>query len=266
MDFSEIYRIPDELTQIQETYNLFNEEARLNRSPSARVEFFTTVRYIERYLKPGHKLLDIGAGAGEYSFYFARKGCQVSALEFSDRNIADFRKKLTPEDAIDLQQGNAVDLRRYEDERFDIVLLFGPLYHLHSLEDRLRCIQEAKRVCKKDGKLFFAFISHDFLFMTELNYNPGHFLGNTYDHASFRLEDFPFVFATVEECREMLKKGGVKVLHEIASDGFSELMAEKIDAMDEESYRQYLRWHFHICEKKELLGATNHLLFVGQKV
>lgn len=44
----------------------------------------TTVHYIEKYLKDGDKILDIGTGAGEYSLYFARKGCEISALELAD--------------------------------------------------------------------------------------------------------------------------------------------------------------------------------------
>lgn len=81
-------------------------------------------------MKDGDKILDICAGADEYSLYFVRKGYEVSALELADANITAFKKKLTPEDKIDLVQGNALDLSRYADKSFDIVLLFGPLYHL----------------------------------------------------------------------------------------------------------------------------------------
>ena len=63
----------------------------------------------------------------------------------------------------------------------------------------------------------------------------------------------------------MLRENGVSLLHEVASDGASELMDEEINAMSEESYRQYLRYHFYCCEKPELLGMSNHLLFVGRK-
>ena len=111
----------------------------------------TTVHYIEKYLKDGDKILDIGAGAGEYSLYFARKGYEVLALELADANIAAFKKKLTPEDKIDLVQGNALDLSRYADKSFDIVLLFGPLYHLKNDAGKQKCISEAKRVCKDGG-------------------------------------------------------------------------------------------------------------------
>ena len=145
MNFEDISRIPDELEQIQKTYELFHEDTRLNRSQAARVEFLTNTRYIERYLRPGDRILDVGAGAGEYSLYFARKGYAVSALELADANIQAFRQKLTPQDRIDLVQSNAMDLSRYQDDSFDAVLLFGPLYHLHSEADRQQCIA-AKRV------------------------------------------------------------------------------------------------------------------------
>ena len=161
MNFVELKKIENETERVNRTYDIFNEDSRLNHSKAARVEFLTTVHYIEKYLQEGDKILDIGAGAGEYSLYFARKGYKVSALELADANIAAFRKKLTPEDHIDLVQGNALDLSRYAENSFDIVLLFGPLYHLENEADKQNCISEAKRVCKNGGKIFFAFISND---------------------------------------------------------------------------------------------------------
>ena len=155
MDFEQLAKIENESERVNRTYDIFNEDARLNHSKAARVEFLTTVHYIKKYLKDGDKILDIGAGAGEYSLYFARKGYEVSALELADANIAAFKKKLTPEDKIDLVQGNALDLSRYADKSFDIVLLFGPLYHLKNDVDKQKCISEAKRVCKDGGKIFF---------------------------------------------------------------------------------------------------------------
>ena len=136
MELQQIYRLPEEEQQIQEIYRYFNEDTRLSRSKAARVEFLTTVRYIQQYLKPGDRILDVGAGTGAYSLYFAGKGYPVCALELADNNILVFRSKLTPELPVELVQGNAVDLSRYASESFDIVLVFGPLYHLHKPEDR----------------------------------------------------------------------------------------------------------------------------------
>lgn len=248
---------------VQEIYRRFDESSRLTKSRAARVEFITTVEYIEKYLTPGAKILDIGAGAGEYSLYFARKGFEVSALELADANIAAFRSKMTEGDRIDLVQGNALDLSRYESESFDIVLLFGPLYHLHEEADRLRCIGEAKRVCKKGGKIFFAFISNDIVVLTMQQCQQDYLLCGDYNKETFRLDDFPFVFHTVGKARDLLEKAGIDVKHAVAADGASELLQEMINGLDEASYEQYLRYHRYICEKPEFLGMSNHLLFVG---
>lgn len=92
MDFNELYSIKNEAERVNRTYDIFDEEKRFS-SKAARVEFITTVQYIEKYLKPGDRILDIGAGTGAYSIYFSRNGYEVSALELADANIRAFRKK-----------------------------------------------------------------------------------------------------------------------------------------------------------------------------
>ena len=261
--FAEGIVCSDDGELVQEVYKRYNEDSRLNRSNAARVEFLTTVRYIEKYLTPGARILDIGAGAGEYSLYFARMGYQVSALELADANIAAFRAKLTGDEPIDLVQGNALDLSRYDTGSFDVVLLLGPLYHLHTEADKLRCIEEAKRVCKPEGKIFFAFISNDMVILTMQQCQNDYLMNGDYNKETFRLDDFPFVFHTVDRCRALLCKAGIPILHEVASDGASELLQDLVNSLDEAAYQQYLRYHFYICEKPEFLGMSNHLLFIG---
>lgn len=202
-------------------------------------------------MKDGDKILDICAGADEYSLYFVRKGYEVSALELADANITAFKKKLTPEDKIDLVQGNALDLSRYADKSFDIVLLFGPLYHLKNDADKQKCISEAKCVCKEGGKIFFAFISNDFVFLTEFGYDVNYFNNGDYDKETFKLYAFPFVFHTVGTARKLLADGGINILHEVAFDGASELLTARFNEMSDKDYTQYLRYHFYICEKPE---------------
>lgn len=264
MDFDTICSIASEEKQVNEIYNIFHEESRLQRGQASAVEFITTTRYIDRYVKKGMRLLDIGAGAGIYSLHYAKQGLTVDAVELADQNVRDFRKKIQPGMPITLRQGNALDLSAYPDASFDRVLLMGPLYHLHDPVHRSRCIREAKRVMKEDGVLFASFIHHDMVFLTELSHNPSYFLSGDYDHDAMRLHDFPFVFFTASEAREMLEREGIRLLHEVASDGASELMEERINALDPESFRQYLKYHFSVCEKPEMLGMSNHLLLIGK--
>ena len=89
-------------------------------------------------------------------------------------------------------------------------------------------------------------------------------LNGAYDKDTFKLYDFPFVFHTLARCRTLLKEAGIEILHEIAVDGVSELIQETINALDDKSYQQYLRYHFYLCEKPECLGMSNHLLFIGR--
>lgn len=264
MDVKSKYGLPEDAELVKLLYEDGGEDMRLTRSKAARVEFLTNTRVMEQMVSPPARILDIGAGTGVYSIHLAQRGYDVCALELAEANVAVFREKLRPDMKIDLRQGNALDLSAYADHSFDAVLVMGPLYHLHDEADQLCCIAEARRVCKPGGLIFFAFLSNDMIILTEFAYRPHFFAEDSYDHESFKLDDVPFVFFTVEKARALLRKGGMEIVREIASDGVSELMAEKINALDEAEYAQYLRYHFYACEKPELLGHSNHLLFVCQ--
>ena len=58
---------------LTEYYSGYNEDGRL-RSKHGMVEFLTTMRYVEKYLRPGMKILEIGAGTGRYSHALAQRG------------------------------------------------------------------------------------------------------------------------------------------------------------------------------------------------
>jgi len=265
MDFDTLRTIESETARVDALYKIFNEDDRLNNSQAARVEFLTTIKYIEKYLPAGGKIMDIGAGAGEYSLYFAKQGYSVTAVELAENNINAFRAKLTPGLNIDLRQGNACDLSAFGDASFDVVLLLGPLYHISDAADREKCINEARRVCKPGGTIFFAYISNDMVVLTQtFYYDLNYLVDGEYNHETFELNNFPFVFFTVPNARNELTNAGVELLHEIAVDGVSELLAEKINQLDDAGYKQYLRYHFYCCEKPEMLGRSNHLLFIGR--
>ncbi len=253
----------DDSDLVQELYRRHDEDGRLS-APAARVELLTNLRVIEEEVPPGAKLLDVGAGTGAYSLYLAEQGYAVTALELSERNLEVLRSKVTKDVPVQIEAGNALDLSRYPDASFDAVLLMGPLYHLHAVEDRLRAIAEARRVCRPGGKLFFAFISADPVILSMQQAHPEYLLEGDYDKESFRLDDYPFVFHTVGESRALLARGGVCIRREVASDGVSELLKDLINGLDSESYRQYLRYHFYLSEKPECLGMSHHLLFVGE--
>ncbi len=48
---------------------------------------------MERLIRPGEHILDIGGGPGRYSIYFAQRGCDVTLLDLSEGNAAFAREK-----------------------------------------------------------------------------------------------------------------------------------------------------------------------------
>ena len=265
MKMEDLIKINNKRERVSAIYEIFDEDSRLS-SKATRIEFYTTVRQIEKHLKPGMKILDLGAGTGEYSLYFAEKGYEVTSVELVEKHVKRIKEKKKQSMNLNIYQGNALDLSEYEDNGYDIVLCLGPLYHLEDRKDQLKCIEEVKRVCKKDGIMFFAFINNDMVIVTQtICYEPDYLVSGEYNRQTFKVKDFPFVFATVQQARELLQTSGLKILAEIAADGLSELLAEKINNMDDESYQLWLNYHYYYSEKPELLGASNHLLFAARK-
>lgn len=68
-----------------------DEDARLT-SRRGIVEFLTTMRYIEKYRKPGDRVIEIGAGTGRYAHALAQAGHPADAVELLGHNIDVFRR------------------------------------------------------------------------------------------------------------------------------------------------------------------------------
>ena len=92
-------------------YNTHDEDVRL-LSKHGRVEFLTTVKYIEQYLKDGMKIIEIGAATGRYSHYFAQKGFELDAVELIEHNIEVFKTKTLPDENVRIKRKHNTPNRR----------------------------------------------------------------------------------------------------------------------------------------------------------
>jgi len=68
-------------------YNQGFEDERLATRVGS-VEFLTTMRYIEKYLKPGDRIIEIGAGTGRYSHVFAQLCLRTRGHGWSNTSFA----------------------------------------------------------------------------------------------------------------------------------------------------------------------------------
>ena len=141
-------------------YNRIDEDSRL-LSKHGRIEFLTTVKYVEKYLNDGMRIMEIGAATGRYSHYFAQKGFEVDAVDLVEHNIEIFKTKTQPNEKVSIRQGNAIDMSEYPDNSYDVTLLLGPMYHLYTEEDQKKALSEAIRITKPNGYIFVAYCMVD---------------------------------------------------------------------------------------------------------
>lgn len=253
-------------------YNNYDEDGRLKLRHGS-VEFLTTMRYIEKYLKPESRIIEIGAGTGRYSHALARQGYSVDSVELVEHNIEIFKKNTLPDENITICQGNAMDLSSFSDNLFDITLLLGPLYHLYTKEDKRRALSEAIRVTKPGGIIFAAYVISDGCLIDEgfnrRNINVTEYIRDgLIDPITFKTKSQPkdlFELVRKEDIDELMSVFPVKRLHYVSTDGCTLFMREAVDAMDEELFQLYLKYHFSICERSDFWGISSHTIDIFQK-
>ena len=252
----------DELKEkLTKFYNKFNENKRLD-TRHGQVEFLTSMKYIHQYLKDGDQIVDIGAGPGRYSLALKAEGYDVTAVELTRPNIGMLRAK---DKEIRIVEANATDLSMFEDDRFDVAILFGPMYHLYKKEDRIKALSEAKRICKRT--LFVTYIMNEYAIIEYAFKGGNYLLVKDKIDEDFRINDPDglFIQSRIEEIDELNALCGLKLLKRFASDGPTDYMRSYINAMDEETFEAYLSFHQKTCERKELLGASSHIVDILQK-
>ena len=253
-------------------YNNYDEDSRLVPKHGS-VEFLTTMKYIEKYIKSDDHVLEIGAGTGRYSHALAREGYDVDAMELVEHNIEIFKQNTLPNENVTITQGNAMDLSAFPDNEYDITLLLGPLYHLYTKEDKQQALSEAIRVTKPGGIVFAAYVISDGCLLDE-GFNRGNINVSQYieqgliDSQTFAAKSDPkdlFELVRKESIDDLMSVFPVTRLHYVAADGCALFMRESVDAMDNGTFDLYLQYHFTTCEREDLLGITSHAIDIFRK-
>lgn len=260
----------DTLGMLTAFYNNYDEDSRL-LTKHGQVEYFTTMRYIEKYLRPGMRVLEIGAATGRYSHALAQMGYEVDAVELVRHNIEIFLEKTQPGERVTIRQGNAMDLGFLADETYDIVLLLGPMYHLFTPEDQKKALAEALRVTKKGGILFAAYCGNEAT-MVQYCFGRGMLKEEKYrklvDPVTFKAASDPaelFELYRREDIDRLMADFAATRLHYVGTDMSTNYMRDAIDQMDDELFGMYLRYHFAICERSDCVGVSHHILDIHRK-
>ncbi len=250
-------------------YNQIEEDVRLSRSRQGQMEYITTMNYIHRFAKDNCRILEIGAGTGRYSIALAKEGYDVTAVELVERNLEVLKKNSEGLENIQAHQGDALDLNRFENDAYDVTLVFGPMYHLYDTEDVHKAIDEAIRVTKKDGVILVAFLSayaimYDDYFQN--NFAEGFKFNFTEECKTKHFEEQLFTGYDIVEFEQLFEKKDVGYITTVAADSVLELAEGRADfGMTEEDFKSFVKYHLAICEKREMLGCSSHLLYICKK-
>ena len=262
-------------------YNKFNEDKRLTRR-HGQVEYITTMQYIHKYIEALQgenakdttlQILDIGAGTGRYAVELAKEGHDVTAVEYVKYNLGRLKQNANvakkdcqeagKEFLLQAYQGDARKLKRFAEDTFDLTLLFGPMYHLYSFEDKLQALMEAKRVTKPGGYILVAYLMNEYGVLT-YGFKEGNAIACIEDgrlddnfHCHSTEKDL-YDYVRLEDMKELRDVAGLEHVQTISADGPADYMRRELNAMSEEMFAKFIEYHLSTCERPELLGAGAH--------
>lgn len=269
------------MDKIVKYYNSFDEWGRLDREP---IEFLVNLHYVKRYLPNNGRILDNGAGPGKYSIELAKLGYQITLTDLTPRLVELAKEKVAEEDldnkSIECRVADARDLSIFSNNQFDASLMLGPMYHLQTEEDRDKAISELFRVTKEDGYVFVAFMSRIRHLTTSILFpnvwKPNH----TTEGISEFLETGVFnhsdegrftgaYYFNIEDIEPYMEKHGFHNIKLIASGSIAGGMKpEQWDywrTQGEEEYQKIMKIIMESAENPYILGASSHLLYIGQR-
>ncbi len=263
---------------IERFYSRASEETRLEKGLGV-FEFERVKSLIEKYLsEPSSTIIDVGGGTGKHSEWLAKKGHRVHLVEPVSKHlkIAGRRaNKLKNKYSVHFGESRKLD---FPNNYADLIMLHGPLYHLQSKDDRILCIQEAKRVVKNDGIILgFA-----------INYTASTLVGllNGLIHkkAFFKMckselitgihnppEEFPWLLAEAyyhqpKQLKEEFTEQGLRLLNMYAVEGMAWLDKDFFANILDVKRRSTLLELIEVTENDPyLLAFSPHMMIATQK-
>lgn len=254
---------------VSDFYDQSDEDGRLMRTRHGQLEYRTTMAYMNRLIKPGLRVLEVGAGTGRYSVALAKAGMDVTAVELVESNLKILMENGRGIANLCACQGDATDLGAFSDNMFDAVLVLGPMYHLYEAEEINHAIDEAVRVTKPGGVLFFAFLSVFGIMYANYctgNWKPGQEENFTSDCRIRHFKEQLFTGYDVAEFEDLFVGKPVERIVTVSTDGIVESLEDNpAFCITDEDFDAFADWHLAFSDKRELLGNANHLLYICRK-
>jgi len=251
------------------------------QSGSSQIELARTQELVMRYVPPLPAVIfDVGGGPGVYACWLAKQGYEVHLVDATPLHVELARQASQGQpDAplASIEVGDARSLKR-SDESCDVVLMFGPLYHLTERVDRLTALHEAHRVLRSGGLLLAVGISR---FTSALDgLRQGLFDDPAFTQIVERdlvegqhrnPTNHPLYFTTAffhhpKELQSEVEESGFLYERTLPVEGPLWLSHDVVaNFSDQKRREQLLALARRLEEEPSLLGASAHLLVVARK-
>ncbi len=243
------------------------------------VEMALTLRWLGRVTKAGDSVAEIGVGGGHYTEFLARRGCRLHLVDVSARLLEAVAEKLRQaghQGAIaGCHHASAARIEGIESGSLDHVLLMGPLYHLRTIEERQRCVQESARILRTGGTLFAAGINRLTYLRDLLRFKFGPVTERVTFHQQYLRDGNldpahapPIGWAHLTTAAEFLAlfegKFGRRAL--MGAESFTAAWQKTFNELPEIEREMWLDLVEETNQTPEGIGQSDHFLFIGRKL
>ncbi len=131
---------------MEKTKGDFNEIA--ESFSESRKEIWPELKELEKYIKNGKKILDLGCGNGRLFELFQGKNVEYIGVDFSEKLIEKAKEKYGEHFKV----ADMLNLP-FEDNCFDSIWTIAVFHHIPSREFRIKALKEIKKILKPSGKI-----------------------------------------------------------------------------------------------------------------